>query len=86
MESNTALKMQITVSDLFRGPYDHAKRLQEQTTLCQRLEQYPEDKILVDIANVLKDMTNSKIASITHQEAVIEKLQRYAKTGKIEVI
>lgn len=86
MESNTQSMNRLVVSDLFQQTYDHAHRLAEQEILYTRLMQYPDDKVLMDIAKVLKDMTDHKIASIVHQEWIIEKLQRYGKLEKIEIV
>lgn len=62
----------VKVSDLFSGPYDHSRRMNEQAILIERLKNIPEAE---EEVKFLQDFQDSRIASIIVYETIIDNLK-----------
>jgi hypothetical protein len=75
----SAAKLKIKVSDLFVAPYIHATRLQEQEFLYNRLSLHLDDPEIKELADMVKDFNEAKIASILNFDYFVDKLRKHPK-------
>lgn len=66
--------LQIKVSDLFQGPYNHDRRMAEQQEFINRLMQLQNEAVHEDI-KTLVEFQQANICSIITIEMVVESLR-----------